>query len=136
RANGGSASVDDRTHQELTLSVNGGYTRELPISLSSNLIFGAQGFLTRNNDESSNNQGFPGPGSEVVGGGSSPQIFESFSSSVNAGHFAQEQPGWQDRLFTTAGGRHDYNSALGKTSGGVLHPHAPVPVIPSDRPRV
>ena len=37
------------------------------MSLNSNLIFGAQGFLTRNNDESSTNQGFPGPGIEVVG---------------------------------------------------------------------
>ena len=134
RANGGSASVDDRTHQELTLSVNGGYTRELPMSLSSNLIFGAQGFLTRNNDESSNNQGFPGPGIEVVGGGSSPQILESFSSIVNAGYFAQEQLGWQDWLFGTAGGRYDYNSAFGKTSGGVFYPQASLSVIPSDRP--
>lgn len=134
RANSGLASIDDRAHQELTLSVNGGYTRELPLSLSSNLIFGAQGFLTRDNDESSTNQGFPGPGIEVVGGGSSPQVFEAFQSIVNAGYFAQEQMGFRDWIFMTAGGRYDYNSAFGRTSGGVFYPQASISIIPSDRP--
>lgn len=133
RANAGSASVDDRTHQEITLSVNGGYTRDILKAFSSNLIFGAQGFLTRDNDESANNQGFPGPGIEVVGGGSSPQVYESFGSIVNAGFFAQEQAGFHDWLFTTFGGRYDYNSAFGKTSGGVFYPQASLSVIPSDR---
>lgn len=133
RANAGSASVDDRTHQEVTVSVNGGWTRDLTKSISSNLLFGAQGFLTRDNDESANNQGFPGPGIEVVGGGSSPQVFESFSSIVNAGYFAQEQLGWNDWLFGTFGGRYDYNSAFGKTSGGVFYPQASLSIIPSDR---
>lgn len=134
RANNGSASVDDRSHQELTASVNGGYTRELNRLLSSNLIFGAQGFLTRDNDESANNQGFPGPGIEVVGAGSSPQVFESFSSIVNAGYFAQEQLGLADWIFVTGGARYDYNSAFGKSSGGVVYPQASLSVIPSDRP--
>jgi outer membrane receptor protein involved in Fe transport len=134
RANGGFASLDYRSHQEITLSVNGGYTRELPMSVSSNLIFGAQGFVTRDNDESCTNLGFPGPGIEVCGGGSSPQAFETFSSIVNAGYFAQEQVGFRDWLFATAGGRYDYNSAFGKTSGGVFYPQASISIIPSDRP--
>lgn len=133
RANNGLASVDDRTHQEVTLSVNGGWTSDLLKDLSSNLLFGAQGFLTRDNDESGTNQGFPGPGIEVVGGGSSPQVFESFSSIVNAGFFAQEQLGFRDWLFGTFGGRYDYNSAFGKTEGGVFYPQASLSVIPSDR---
>lgn len=134
RANAGFANLDDRSHQELTLSVNGGYTSTLPMNLSSNFIFGAQGFLTRDNDESSTNQGFPGPGIEVVGGGSAPGVFESFSSIVNAGYFGQEQLGFNDWLFVTVGGRYDYNSAFGKTSGGVFYPQANISIIPSDRP--
>ncbi|MHB8837710.1 MAG: SusC/RagA family TonB-linked outer membrane protein [Gemmatimonadaceae bacterium] len=134
RANAGLANVDDRTHQEVTMSVNGGWTHALLSNLSSNLIFGAQGFLTRENDESGSNQGFPGPGIEVVGGGSSPRVFESYSSVVNAGFFAQEQMGYRDWVFTTFGGRYDYNSAFGKTSGGVFYPQASVSIIPSDRP--
>jgi TonB-linked SusC/RagA family outer membrane protein len=134
RANAGSKSVDDRAHQEITLSVNGGYTRELTPVLSSNLIFGAQGFLTRENDESASNQGFPGPGIEVVGAGSVPQVFESFSSIVNAGYFGQEQLGFHDWIFVTGGARYDYNSAFGKSSGGVVYPQASLSVIPSDRP--
>lgn len=133
RANGGFASLADRAHQEITLSVNGGWAKELPMKLSSNLLFGAQGFITKDNDESSTNQNFPGPGIEVVGGGSSPQTFEVFQSIVNAGYFAQEQLGYNDWMFVTAGGRFDYNSAFGKTSGAVFYPQASVSVIPSDR---
>lgn len=133
RANGGFASLADRAHQEITLSVNGGWSKELPMTLNSNLIFGAQGFITRDNDESSTNRDFPGPGIEVVGGGATPQAFEVFESKVNAGYFAQEQLGYNDWLFLTAGGRFDYNSAFGKTSGAVFYPQASVSIIPSDR---
>lgn len=133
RANEGSAQVDDRSHQEITLSVNGGYTHELGTNFSSNLIFGAQGFLTRENDESATNQGFPGPGIEVVGGGSSPQVFEAFSSIVNAGYFAQEQIGFRDWFFVTGGARYDFNSAFGKATG-VFYPQGSLSIIPSDRP--
>ena len=134
RANNGSASVDDRTHQELTVSINGGWQSVVPVThLSSNLIFGTQGFLTRENDESAANQGFPGPGIEVVGGGSSPRVFEQFASIVNAGYFAQEQLGYHDWAFATTGGRFDYNSAFGKTTAPAFYPQASLSIIPSDR---
>ena len=133
RANEGLASVDDRAHQELTLSVNGGYTHDLMKRVSSNFIFGAQGFLTRENDESSTNQGFPGPGITVVGGGSKAQAFEAFSSIVNAGYFGQEQLGFNDWVFLTGGARYDFNSAFGKSSGGVVYPQGSISIIPSDR---
>jgi len=132
RANAGQAALDDRFHQELTLSVNGGYTRDLLANFSSNFIFGAQGFVTRDNNEGSFNRNFPGPGIEVVGGGDAPGVSEVFSSIVNAGYFGQEQMGWNDWVFVTAGGRYDYNSAFGRTSGGVFYPQASVSVIPSD----
>jgi TonB-linked SusC/RagA family outer membrane protein len=132
RANNGLASVDDRSNQVLTLSVNGGWTTN-PLGLSSNLIFGGQGYITKTNNESGSNQGFPGPGIEVVGGGSSPQVFESFGSVVNTGGFAQEQLGWHDWVFATVGGRYDYNSAFGKTSGGVFYPQASFSFVLSDR---
>ena len=129
----GDASLDDRSHQEITLSVNGGWTRDFASRFNSNLIFGAQGFLTRDHDESSANSQFPGPGVSVVGGGSVPLIFESFSSIVNAGYFAQEQLGYNDWLFVTGGGRFDYNSAFGKASEPVFYPQASISIIPSDR---
>src|SRR5439155_26544738 len=123
----------DRAHQEITLSVNGGWTSDFLKFASSNLIFGAQGFLTREHDESSTNQNFPGPGIEVINGGNTPQVFEAFSSIVNAGYFAQEQLGYHDWMFVTGGARYDYNSAFGKTSAGVLYPQASLSIIPSDR---
>lgn len=132
--NNGDKDLDDRRHQEITLSVNGGWTKDISAGmLNSNLIFGAQGFLTKDNDESSTNQNFPGPGIEIVNGGAAPQVFETFTSIVNAGYFAQEQLGFRDWLFVTAGGRMDYNSAFGKSSEPVFYPQASLSVIPSDR---
>src|SRR5439155_20357208 len=132
-ANEGEKTVDDRTHQEVTLSVNGAWNRNLPMQSTSNLIFGAQGFVTRENDEFADNLNFPGPGIEVVGGGDSPTVFERFYSIVNAGYFGQEQLGYHDWAFVTAGGRYDYNSAFGKSSDGVWYPQASISIIPSDR---
>ena len=134
RANAGQASVDDRSHQEITLSVNGGYTSQLMQRLSSNLIFGAQGFLTRENDESGRTTSFPGPGIQVLGGGATPQVFESFGQIVNTGVFAQEQLGYHDWVFVTGGARYDRNSAFGKSSAGVVYPQGSLSIIPSDRP--
>ncbi len=134
RANAGRADVDDRSHQEITLSVNGGYSGQVIRSLSSNLIFGAQGFLTRETDESGRTTSFPGPGISVLGGGATPQAFESFGQIVNTGVFAQEQVGYHDWMFVTGGARYDRNSAFGKSSGGVIYPQGSLSIIPSDRP--
>ncbi|MDQ8165003.1 MAG: SusC/RagA family TonB-linked outer membrane protein [Gemmatimonadota bacterium] len=134
RANNGFASVDNRSNQVLTLSVNGGWTSTIPfVNFSSNLVFGGQGFITRTNVEGGNATAFPGPGIEVLGGAASPQVFESFASIVNTGMFAQEQLGWRDWVFATVGGRYDYNSAFGKTSGGVFYPQASFSFVLSDR---
>ncbi|CAN5870513.1 SusC/RagA family TonB-linked outer membrane protein [soil metagenome] len=133
RANAGRASVDDRSHQEITLSVNGGYSGQLISQLSSNLIFGAQGFLTRETDESGRTTSFPGPGISVLGGGATPQAFESFGQIVNTGVFAQEQVGFHDWMFVTGGARYDRNSAFGKSSAGVIYPQGSLSIIPSDR---
>lgn len=133
QANQGDKDVDDLSTQVITLSGNGSWTTDLLKDVTSQLLFGAQGFISKENNESSSNKGFPGPGIEVVGGGSSPQVFEFFSSVVNAGYFAQEQLGWRDWLFGTVGARYDYNSAFGEAAGGVLYPKASVSIIPSDR---
>jgi hypothetical protein len=84
QANEGDKSVDSRVHQEITVGLSGNWTQDITTSFNSSLLFGAQGFLTRNDDESSNNSNFPGPGIEVVNGGSNPQVFEVFSRIVNA----------------------------------------------------
>src|SRR5205823_3747038 len=133
QANGGDKALDDVSHQEITLSTNGTWTHDLWSSWTSSLVFGAQGFITKDNDESEDNQGFPGPGIEVIGGGSSAQVFEIFTQVVNAGYFAQEQIGFRDWIFTTVGGRYDYNSAFGKNTPGVFYPKASLSLIPSDR---
>ncbi len=51
---------------------------------------------------------------------------------VNAGAFAQEQLGFNDFVFLTAGGRLDRNSAFGAAFGAVFYPKASISVIPSD----
>ena len=99
----------------------------------SSFVAGLQVFNNRTSAVSGSSTNFPGPGIEVIGGGAVPQVFESFASIVNTGGFAQEQLGWHDWVFATVGGRYDYNSAFGKTSGGVFYPQASFSFVLSDR---
>lgn len=133
QANEGDRDVADRGQQEITLGANGTWTSTFTPALSSQFLFGGQGFLTRVNNASSTNQNFPGRGIEIVDGGSSPRVFERFSQTVNAGFFGQEQLGWHDWVFATVGARYDYNSAFGENAGGVLYPKLSVSLVPSDR---
>ena len=135
QADDGQKAIDSRVHQEITLGATGNWSTLFTPAVTSEFLFGAQGFITRDDNEASANQDFPGPGIEVVGGGSNPQVFEQFIQIVNAGFFAQEQIGWQDWVFGTIGARYDYNSAFGEAAGGVLYPKASLSVIPSDHPQ-
>jgi TonB-linked SusC/RagA family outer membrane protein len=129
----GDLDLDNNTHQEITLGTNGTWTYDITPRISSSLLFGAQGFITRDNLEAAQSQSFPGRGIEVLNGGASQTTFSAFTSVVNAGFFAQEQLGLNDWIFGTIGARYDYNSAFGQTADGVLYPQASLSVIPSDR---
>ena len=102
--------------------------------LSSQLVFGAQGFIERLNRTGNYGRDFPGPGFAITSAGAVQNVDELFSSIVNAGFYAQEQVGFDNWVFLTAGARYDYNSAFGESAGGALYPKISISVVPSDLP--
>src|SRR5204862_4078849 len=127
----GDKTVDDITTRIVTAEAKATWKRQVGERWSSVLVAGGQGFITKTQEEGSFGEAFPGPGLEVTSAGANQQAFEKFLETVNAGGFAQEQVGYKDYAFLTAGGRYDRNSAFGKTSEGVFYPKASASVVPS-----
>ncbi len=127
----GNKTVDDITTRIVTAEGKATWKRQFGERWSSVLVAGGQGFITKTQEEGSFGEAFPGPGLEVTSAGANQQAFEKFLETVNAGGFAQEQVGYKDYAFLTAGGRYDRNSAFGKTSEGVFYPKASISIQPS-----
>ena len=131
---GGDKTVDNRTQRIITAEAKTTWRQQLGERYSSVFVAGGQGFITKLEDEGSSGSSFPGPGLEVTGAAFVPSAYERFLETVNAGVFAQEQLGYRDFAFLTAGGRYDRNSAFGRTSQGVFYPKVGLSVIPSALP--
>lgn len=128
----GTRTVGDRNRREVTLDVKGTWSTSFLNDFTSELVVGAQGFLTRVKSSRATGSEFPGPGLEVAGAGALQTVFEGFLEEVNAGVLAQNQFGFRNYLFLTLGGRYDKHSAFGETAGGAFYPKASLSVIPSD----
>jgi len=128
----GERSYDAIRDRQYTIDLKSAWNWVPTSIVTSDFVAGLQGFIERINQVGGFNAGFPGPGLEVVGAGSTPTINETFLSTVNGGFFAQEQIGFKNWIFGTVGARYDYSSAFGENAGGVLYPKASISVVPSD----
>lgn len=129
----GERLVDARTDRQYTVDGKVNWKSTL-FGLESDFVAGVQGFIGKTVVTGGSNNNFPGPGLEVVGAGSQPQVNESFVQTVNGGYFAQDQLGYGNFAFLTIGGRYDYSSAFGENAGGVFYPKVSMSIVPSDRP--
>lgn len=129
----GSRNVTARRRKEISVDVKGSWNADLNENITSSLVVGGQGFFTTTKSAGGNGNIFPGPGINVISGAQNRDNNENFLQVVNGGLFVQEQVGFRDYLFLTAGGRYDKNSAFGETSTGVFYPKVSLSVVPSDR---
>jgi TonB-dependent starch-binding outer membrane protein SusC len=130
----GNKYTQDRNERQITLDGKMNWNIDFTPAISSSFVAGAQGFLTKVAQPGGTSKDFPGPGLEVASAGGQPQVFDTISTTVNGGIFAQEQLGWRNWVFGTVGARYDYSSAFGENAGGVLYPKASISIIPSDLP--
>lgn len=128
----GERAIDARTNRQYTVDVKLNW-RAMLAGLQSDFVAGVQGFIVKETLTGGSNTNFPGPGIEIVGAGSAPDVNESFVQTVNGGYFFQDQLGFQDFLYLTVGGRYDYASAFGEEAGGVFYPKVSMSIVPSDR---
>ena len=127
----GSREVDDYVTRKLTLDYAGTWEKDL-MGVASSFSWGGQLY----NDFISGINGFgddfAGPGDKVLESGARTESFEYNTTVTNGGFFVQEQLGFGDRLFLTAGLRIDGHSAFGQDFGLAPYPKASVSYIMSD----
>lgn len=130
----GQRTFSDRNNLEITGDVKGTLSNTLSDDFESTFLFGAQGFISRENISSGNAVGFPGPGLTVSEAADQQSLDEDILENVNVGIFGQEQIGFQDFLFGTVGARLDANSAFGSDFSVIVYPKASLSFIPTDAP--
>jgi outer membrane receptor protein involved in Fe transport len=94
----------------------------LDIDLSSDLSWGAQYYDEFSWGVYGYGENFSGPGEKLVESGTYTEANESWTRTASGGFFAQEQFGWNDRLFVTLGGRWDGFSTFGENFGLAFYP--------------
>ena len=129
----GNKETTNRNNREITLDARGTWTERFG-NISSQFVFGGQGFISRTRRLRGRGSDFPGPGFEVAGAAANEDIFEQRSESVNIGLLFQEQVGLNDWIYVTGGGRWDRNSAFGDSTNGAFYPKVSASIIPSDLP--
>ena len=119
----GQIIVGDWKRRFLSIDYASTWNHQFASALTSNFSWGAQVF--QDNLEQTNAQGdeFSGPGKPTLTTAARRTVTTDVRQrEVNAGFFFQEQLGWQDRLFVTAGVRIDGNSSFGDDFGLQTYP--------------
>ena len=133
RRDDGRRNIGTRNNRELTVDARSTWTERFG-NISSQFVFGGQGFISRNKTIGGRGLDFPGPGLEVITAASNRRGSERFSEQVNIGLLFQEQVGFNDWVYITGGGRWDRNSAFGDSTNGQFYPKISGSIIPSDLP--
>lgn len=120
----GFRTVTKMSHSETTVNIGSEWNVQPTDYLSSTLNVGGQSYWKDNQQTVSGAQNFPiGSISTLAGATTISNFNETFSEVVSAGIFAQEEIGFKDRLFLTAGVRLDGNSTFGSDFGFETYPH-------------
>lgn len=130
----GIRQVTNRNRNEYSLEASANWERTLSSSFSSSLVVGTQVLVSDRQVVLSEGEEFPGPGIDVVGGGNNQTVDEEQERTVNNGIFIQEQLGYRNYLFLTAGARLDRHSAFGENADAAVYPKLSLSFVPSDLP--
>ena len=130
----GARTKNDQNRREVTFDGKATYNREFGSDWTSNTVVGAQLIRSRRQTLSGTGNQFPAPGLSVAGAGSNQSVTEDLLTSVNAGAYIQEQIGFRNYLFATAGVRFDKHSAFGSSAGAAMYPKVSLSFVPSDLP--
>jgi TonB-linked SusC/RagA family outer membrane protein len=109
-------------YKNLTVDWQGQYTREINADMVSNSSIGMQYLRNDVQRTETYGQDLGAAGIRSISAAAVTWGDESFSEQKSLGFYAQEQVGWQDRLFVTAAVRMDNNSAFGSELNRVFYP--------------
>jgi TonB-linked SusC/RagA family outer membrane protein len=130
----GGKDVGRRDASNTTFDYNATATVSPIEGMSSATTGGIQMYRRSTRFASASGTGFPLPGLRVINATATTSGGETFVENTTVGLFAQQQFGWQDRLFVTLGLRADDNSAFGQDFSLVYYPKASATWVISEEP--
>ena len=117
---------------------NADYSGTARFSISSGLesmsSFGAQYYRKRIRTSQAVGLEFPAPGLSTVAAAATRQGSQDFQTNTTIGFYAQQQFGWNDRLFLTGAVRVDNNSAFGEDFDLATYPKVSASWVISEEP--
>lgn len=122
------------TSTTITAELRAAWDAEFGDDFTNSFTAGGQGFFQEVDTRGGSVTDFPAPGLETLSGGATQTTLETFGQNLNAGIFVQDQVGWRDFVFFTAGARGDVNSTFGDNVDLALYPKASLSVVLSDLP--
>jgi TonB-dependent starch-binding outer membrane protein SusC len=115
--------IGERDRTAITLDASTSWDHDITPTIRSSFVLGGQSFWEESREYQTGVRGFASPGLGTLRGGASVYtVDEVMEEVVNAGFFVQEQIGFSNRLFLTAGLRMDGNSAFGEDFGLQAYP--------------
>lgn len=118
-----------------TYDYNGTVNLDLTSKINSATSFGVQYYQKQFSSIEAEGDFFPAPGLETVSSAAiRPVTNDNYSNNNTLGFYAQEQFGWQNRLFLTAAVRVDNNSSFGKDVQWITYPKASLSWVLNEEP--
>ena len=118
----------------LTFDYAGTLSNTLPAAFTSEFTVGAQGIKNRTRTVTATATGLPSGDFRLIQAATTVVATSGFSGQASLGYYAQEQIGWNNRLFVTGAIRADDNSAFGARFDRVFYPKASVSYVLSEEP--
>ena len=118
----GDKRITNLERQTVTLDYTASVTVGLTDRLSSVTSIGLQYFGREFIEKEIHGEDFAVPELSTIGAAAFSEGSESFVENNTVGSYAQNQFGWEDRIFLTGAVRFDKNSAFGTDAGGELYP--------------
>jgi TonB-linked SusC/RagA family outer membrane protein len=130
----GSKWVNRRDISNQTLDWAGTFNLSLSPEITSNTSIGAQYYRRAGEFVSASGVDFATPGLRVINAAAETSSAETYTANVTVGVYAQQQFGWNERLFGTVALRADDNSAFGDDFTLVYYPKASLTWVVSEEP--
>jgi TonB-linked SusC/RagA family outer membrane protein len=122
----------DITYGNADYSATGRWT--ITSALASNTSFGAQYYRKRIRTSQVIGREFPAPGLKTAAAAATNVGSQDFQTNTTIGFYAQQQFGWNDRLFLTGAVRVDNNSAFGEDFDLATYPKVSASWVISEEP--
>jgi len=131
----GFISIENHNVDNTTVDYAATAAFDLSPSIHSNFSAGLQFYHTRGDTVFADGLFFPAPGLSAISATTGPRSNANGTEETKSiGTYAQEQIGWRDRLFLTAGLRVDDHSTFGANFDRVYYPKVSASWIMSDEP--